>query len=241
MATIIVFSGQKGGGGKSISARATGAELKRWSLQKGAWRVVVVDLDVAQRTTLEWSEARIANGIKPDVDVVVVDADEEPDFRIPELSKTYHYIVVDAPGWSDEITTQLAAVADLTVLPSGPSIDDLRPTIRLFHELKNAGIPEQRITILLNRVDTPAEQELAEEYLKKAGIKPLKAVIRNQVCYRSAVNVGQAITEVSPEGPRLAARKAVAEVFKALERAQKPSSKHSKAPQRFVLKQGETW
>jgi len=241
MSKVIVTCGQKGGGGKSQAARSIGAEIARWTCQNGGRGAVIVDLDIAQRTTAEWSEARIANRIEPAVPVVVVDADEEPDFRISELSKNYDWLIMDAPGWSDELTLHLAAVADLIVLPSGPSIDDLRPTIRLFHELEQAGIPTRRIVVLLNRVDTDAEQAFAEAYLKSSGIKPLKSAIPNQVCYRTAVNNGQAITEVSAKGPRAAACEAIEGVLKALERAQKPAKKTKDAPRRFVLREGETW
>ena len=41
------------------------------------------------------------------------------------------FILIDAPGFSDDTTARIAAVSDLVVLPAMPSTDDLRPTLSL--------------------------------------------------------------------------------------------------------------
>jgi chromosome partitioning protein len=237
MALIIATCGQKGGSGKSQTARALSAELARKKKS-----VVVIDLDVDQRTVAEWAEARSANKIMPEIRVEVVDPDEDSDFRIPELSKGIEYVICDAPGWSDALTVSLSSFADLIVLPSEPSVDDLRPTIRLFHELVGAGIDQERIVVVLNRWRTETELKFARDYLEKANIRALSAEIPDQPIYRKASNVGQAMTEVSSAGPQKHARDVTDAILKELAGLKKRGKpRHSEEPARFTLKDGESW
>ncbi len=239
MALIIAACGQKGGSGKSLCARALSAELARKKKS-----VVVIDLDVAQRTVSEWAEARASNKITPEIRVEVVDPDEDADFRIPELSKGFDYVICDAPGWSDALTLSLAGWADLIVLPSEPSVDDLRPTIRLFHELVGAGIDQERIVIVLNRKRNDGEVDFARKYLEQADIADalLPKVIPDQPIYRKGGNVGQAATEVSSSGPQESARAvadAILKLLGGLKKRTKP--RQTEEPARFTLKDGESW
>jgi chromosome partitioning protein len=239
MALIIEACGQKGGSGKSLCARALSAELARKKKS-----VVVIDLDVDQRTVSEWAEARVANKIAPEIRVEIVNPDDDADFRIPELGKDFDYIICDAPGWSDALTLSLSSWADLIVLPSEPSVDDLRPTIRLYHELVGAGIEVGRIVVVLNRIHNDTEVKFARKYLEQAGIVDavLPKEIPDQPIYRKGGNVGQAATEVSSEGPRESARAvtdAILKVLAGLKRRAKP--RLTEEPARFTLKEGESW
>ena len=238
MAQIIATCGQKGGSGKSQCARALSAELARKKKS-----VVVIDLDVDQQTVSEWAKARAANKITPEIRVETIDPDEDDDFGIPDLSKGVDYLICDAPGWSDAQTLNLARYADLIVLPTEPSVDDLRPTIRLFHELVGAGVEPERIVIVLNRIRTETEIKFAREYLKGAHIDALlKETIPDQPVYRKASNVGQAMTEVSHEGPQKSARDVTDAILKTLAGQKKRGKpRHSEEAARFTLKEGKSW
>jgi len=61
-------------------------------------------------------------------------------------------MVVDAPGWADASTVWLAKGSQLTVLPTGASVDDLNPTIRLMHELTGKGVADWRLAVALCRI-----------------------------------------------------------------------------------------
>jgi chromosome partitioning protein len=239
MALIIAACGQKGGSGKSLCARMLSAELARKRKS-----VVVIDLDVDQRTVSEWAEARVANKIAPEIRVETVNPEDDADFRIPELGKGVDYVICDAPGWSDALTLSLSSWADLLVLPSEPSVDDLRPTIRLFHELVGSGIEAARIVVVLNRTRTDTEIKFARNYLEQAGIAEamLSKEIPDQPIYRKGSNVGQAATEVSSSGPQENARAvtdAILKVLGSLKKRSKP--RYSEEPARFTLKEGESW
>ena len=79
--------------------------------------------------------------------------------------------------------------------PSGASLDDLRPTVLLFHELVQAGIPRERLVGALCRILSQAEEDMARAYVTKAGYDVLPGCIPERTAYREAQNHGQAVTE----------------------------------------------
>lgn len=162
---------------------------------------------------------------------------EELDFCIPELKPSLDYIVCDAPGWTDEITLQLANEADLIVLTSGTATDDMRPAIRLHHELLEAGIDPDRVVVVLNRVHSDAQAREASDYLIDMIIVSPGALPFQRV-YERACSVGQSITEVTG-GPGEKAKTVIDAVIKLADRVARQRSKP--APRRFKLKDGEAW
>ena len=146
MAWVISFAGQKGGTGKSMLAQAFAVDAA-----KRGTSVLLADLDIAQRTSFEWSQARERNGTEPRIKVAVIDAESSGDFGVTDAGER-DLLGIDAPGWSDEKTLMLAGFSDIMVLPTGASVADLRPTIRLMHELVGGGIGKDRIVTALCRV-----------------------------------------------------------------------------------------
>lgn len=238
MAIVVACVGQKGGSGKSLIARTILAESTRLKRKS-----VLVDLDVGQHTADDWNKAREHNKLKPELSVEVIDPDEETDFRLPELSATFDLIILDAPGFSDDMTLRIAAVADLIVLPTAPSTDDLRPTMRLVHELTRAQIPNDRIVIVLNRIRTEAEAKFAESYLVQGGLAAFPRSLPDQPIYRKAANGGQAPSEVSSPDPQEKARELVAALLGHVDDVVKrPKATTQKVkPKRFTLEDGEQW
>ena len=236
---IIACAGQKGGNGKSFCARMMASEM---ACQKRT--VAMVDLDIGQHTAADWNAAREANKVQPSIKVDIVDPDEEPDFRLKELAADFNLVVLDAPGFSDQITMAMALVADLVVLPTGPTVDDLRPTMRLFYELEQGGIDKRRMAVVLNRIGTEAEEKAARAYLKGGNIEALPTALYDLPVYRQALNVGKGPSEFGKEETRKAAQTLVGEVMKRARDAHKAPTagdKSSPRPRRFVVKEGETW
>ena len=192
MSVVIAFMNQKGGVGKSMLARAMAVELTR-----AGKAVVLVDLDINQRTATNWAEARRRNSLKPEIRVELVDLEEEPDFRLAELSADFDVVVFDAPGWTDTNTLTLAQISDLCVLPTGLFVDDLYPTMMLAHELDNHGIAPRRITIVLNRKGSDAQEKFARHYLADGGLSGADTALPDRAAFAKAGNGGQAAGEVS--------------------------------------------
>lgn len=225
MAWVISFAGQKGGTGKSILSQSFSVEAARTGKS-----VVLADLDVAQRTSFEWSEARARNGFEPRVKVLVVDPDRYGDFGVRQASGGADILVIDAPGWSDEKTLMLAGFSDIMVLPTGASVADLRPTIRLMHELSAAGVAKDRIVSALCRVGGASEIKFAKSYLKEAGFECLDTVLREMTSYRAIQNQGRAASEADGNlGAE--AREVVGAIMKVLEREKR---RRTAKPERFA-------
>src|SRR5262245_31673573 len=106
MGEVVSFVGQKGGTGKSTLARAFAVQAARANV-----RVLIADLDDAQRTSLEWAQRREKVGIQPLIRVERMN-------RLNVFTKAAQtdLLVVDAPGWADESTLWLAQGSQLTVV-----------------------------------------------------------------------------------------------------------------------------
>lgn len=200
MTKRIVCAGQKGGVGKSTVARALAVRLT----EKGQ-NVILADMDFGQRTCAEWTAARNHNNLSPAIRVEVVDI-ENDGFHVPDADKA-DIVIYDCPGWSDTHTAGAAGFADLLILPTGPGQDDLRPLIRLCHELAQGGTDLRRVALVLVRTHTPAEVKDARKYVLSAelGIGLVDGEIQEGVSATKGHGVGQSVIESGGDKQRAAA------------------------------------
>lgn len=218
MAHIIGFIGQKGGTGKSGLAQAYAVQAA-----KEADTVTIADLDGDQQTSVEWGKAREANGYQPFIEVKAV-----PRLRVFDLAETCDVLVIDAPGWADELSVWLAKGCHLTVLPSKPTVTDLNPTIRLMHELRAKGLKDYRSTIALNEVLNEKEVDFAREHLKSQGYTALPGYLRTMKSYRDVRTIGKAFTETAFSGLHSEVLKLMDGVTRALDYSEKQMAKEPK-------------
>jgi chromosome partitioning protein len=187
---VIAFVSQKGGVGKSTLARALAAVCAHAGL-----KVILADLDPQQQTLMHWQEARAQNKVSPHLAVAAfADAAEAL-----EHAAGSDLLILDTPAGASEETLEIARLAHLVVQPAGPSLDDLHPTVLLFHELTAAGIPKSRLTVALCRVLDDDEEEAARAYIEAAGYEVLAGSIPESSAYRAAHNRGRSLTETSEQ------------------------------------------
>ena len=190
MAAVIAFISQKGGVGKSTLARALAAVCAQAGLE-----VVLADLDPRQQTLIQWQKARTAQRVSPRLSV-------EPFNDAAEAVKradACDVLILDAPGGVNDDTLAVACAAHLIVQPTGPTLDDLYPTVLLFHELVDAGIPKSSLVAALCRVLDEEEEAEARAYLKEAGYEVLEGSIPESLTYRVAHNRGRSLTETKEQ------------------------------------------
>jgi chromosome partitioning protein len=187
MPIVVSFISQKGGVGKSTLARALAAVAAH------VFRVRLADLDVKQATVTEWQKARASSPGHSGCEVVGYGSVEEA----LAATEGIDLVIFDAPAGASRQTLELAEVSDLVVQPTGPSADDLRPAVLLFHELVKAGIPSERLHLAICRTMSDAEETAARGYLQSAGYAVLPGSIPERQMYRQAQNRGAAITETS--------------------------------------------
>jgi chromosome partitioning protein len=185
----IAFVSQKGGSGKSTIASSLAVaahEMKE--------KVCVIDMD-PQGSLLTWARTRAA----PDIEVFASGA-----ARLPALLASLERLgvtlaLLDTPG--AEGTASLAAMqgADLNIVPSRPSLFDLRAAARTRAALEEI---RAKFVFLLNQCP-PAEQTAhvqdSVEALEEMGglISPL---VLARVDYQEAARHGWGVTEFNPQG-----------------------------------------
>ena len=188
MTVLVGMVSQKGGVGKSTLARL----LAREYAQAG-WKVKIADLDISQGTCTDWKKMREQSGLDPEVAV-------EPFRTVAQavkIAESYDLIVFDGPPHSMAGTLEIARKCALTVLPTGLSLDDLRPSVMLAHELVGNGISADKLLFTLCRVgDRENEIEEARTYISRAGYKCSAGSLPEKTGYRRASDEGKAISEV---------------------------------------------
>lgn len=196
--TIIAFISQKGGVGKSTLAQALASEA-----QKQKIKILLADCDSQQGTSYEWS--KIKGKIPCQIFSQVKD--------IWPLTKNYDLIVIDAPARTSQGTLEIAKHANLIIQPTGASRADLIPTVKEFNALKQAGIPKNKLLFILNHIGSPAEEQIAQEYLQETGYSYLPIALPEKVSFRSIQNEGKAITQISYKTLRRKVKKLVESIL----------------------------
>ncbi len=192
MSILVGVLSQKGGVGKSMVARLLATEYVRIG-----WNTLIADMDGSQSTSSEWSQRRNQQEIKPSVDV----KEFSMVGNVLVLKKDYDIIIFDGAPHSTLITKEIAENSDLIVLPTGSSLDDLNPQIRLAHELVDSGIDSSKVVFLLSRVGN-SEVELNDviDYINQTGYTLLKGYIPEKTAFRLAIREGRSLTETRYSG-----------------------------------------
>lgn len=187
MALIIGVVSQKGGVGKSTIARLIASQYA-----SNEWEVKIADMDLAQGTSTNWNRRRMQNKVVPMVAVEqfmsVADA--------LKSSKLLDLIIFDGAPHSTRTTLDIAKAAQLVIIPSGVALDDLEPTIRLAHELKQNKIEKEKIGIALSRIgNSEAEVEEAKAYIQQSGYFLFDGLLQEKTAIRRAQDEGRSATE----------------------------------------------
>lgn len=189
MTLVIGVVSQKGGVGKSTMARLIACEYAA-----NEWEVKIADMDLSQGTTTNWNRRRLQNEFEPRVAVEqfvnVSDALKKSD--------QYDLLIFDGAPHSTRNTLEIAKASEILVLPTGTSLDDLEPTIKLAHELKKNKIDRRKIAIALCRIGTSkAELEEAREYVEASGYYLLEGLMHEKTAIRRASDEGKSAAETS--------------------------------------------
>ncbi len=187
MGIIISSIGQKGGPGKSTLSRALAT-----CYAQANWDVKIADLDINQSTSFEWHRDRIQNNIKPELAVEVFGTAAQA----LKQADNYDLLIVDGAPTASRTTTEVCLASDLVVITTGPALDDLRPSVRIAHNLCKQGVEAKRIVFVLNKANC-SETELSEirEYLSETPYLMIDGQIDFKSSYRQAQNKGLSIIE----------------------------------------------
>lgn len=191
----IGLASQKGGVYKSAIARAIAA-----TYAGAGWEVKICDLDIDQSTCHEWNLRRMQAGITPSIRVETF-ATFDKAFKTSNADEV-DLVIFDGRPQATAGTVDMGRAVDLMILPTGLSLDDLRPTVRLANTLvEKHGIAPERIAFALIR-GGDSDKEIVEvrNYLASTPYHLLAGTLHEKVLYRRAHDAGLAVTEVSHKG-----------------------------------------
>lgn len=170
MAIIIGIVSQKGGVGKSTISRALATEYAR-----NEWEVKIADTDLSQSTVTNWNKDRLTNDIKPRIYVEQYSSIKD----IEKQKGKYDLIIIDGAPASNRQTLEIAKASDFLILPTKVTLDDLRPQIKLAHELRKNQVDKKKIGFILSMIGkSNIEVEGAKEYIEEAGYRCLGSILQ---------------------------------------------------------------
>ena len=189
MTYIVGMISQKGGVGKSTLARMMAREFVA-----GGLSTKIADLDTQQQTCTNWAGRRAENGVTPEIQVQSFASIKS---ALDEANRFDALLLDGKPNASDQ-TLDIAKAADLLVIPTGQTVDDLHPGVVLAHSLRKKGVPAKRIAFaMFKTTGSERENAAAREYIALAGYSVLDGDVGVSTAYGSASDLGKAITETS--------------------------------------------
>ncbi len=115
-----------------------------------------------------------------------------------EDAPRFDALILDGKPNASEQTVDIAKAADLVVIPTGQTIDDLHPGVVLAHSLRKEGISPEKIAFaMFKTTGSERENATARQYLAEAGYLVLEGEVSVSTAYGSASDMGKAITETS--------------------------------------------
>ena len=205
MPLTIVLAGQKGGVGKSTVAVCLAAEAVRRSM-----KVLLVDAD-PQGTARTWAEVATEAG-RPAPSIVAMGATMHRDRQLSDIGEPFDLVLIDCPPRLGDIQRSALMVADIVILPCGPTAAEAW-ALALSQELvEEARIvrPELAAYILITRTQGRTTiGKSAREVLEPSGIPILKTELGYRVAYQESLAMGQGVTTYAPRDAAAAEIKAL--------------------------------
>ena len=187
MVTIVGVISQKGGVGKSTVCRLIAKEYA-----VAGWQVKIADLDVGQGTSYDWQSRRLKSGVDPEIPVERFGSVGQA----LKYASAYDLIVFDGKPYANVQTLEIARAAHLLILPTGLSLDDMKPSVLLANELCQKGIAKEKFGFAFCRVgDSAAELGESHAYLLNTGYSVFAGALPEKTGYRRASDTGLTPTE----------------------------------------------
>ena len=196
---IVACVGQKGGIGKSTIAIALAAE----GVARGR-TVLLVDGD-RQATVRTWA-ATAAEHDHPVPTVIAMDATMHRPGQLDAVAAGYDLVLIDCPARLGEVPASALMVADLALLPTGPSGADTWALAESLDLLQKAQTlrPGLRAALVVNKQTRTALGRGVRAALAGVGVPVLRTELFTRVAYQEAVNVGQGVAQYAPRDPAAA-------------------------------------
>lgn len=189
---IIAFTNSKGGVGKSTLA----VHLVAWWTERGV-STALVDAD-AQGSSSTWLQEAMD---RPHV--FRLQTPDDVLEKVPELAERFDRLVIDGPAGLSEVTRAVLLVADIAILPCGPSVLDLRAAneaIRVVKQAQSIRHGPPRALLVPNKLQT--RYRLSQELIQTAKrlAIPAAAGLHLRQAYADAAGQGTVVWKLAQGG-----------------------------------------
>ncbi len=184
---IIAIGGQKGGTGKTTT---TVALADAW--HKAGKSVLLIDAD-PQRSAMTWGDVRAEVGLDSPSIIAMGEAMHKRD-QLPRLAHGFDVVLIDCPPRFGKILRSAMMVADLVVMPCGPSDVDawaLAETLDLVEEAQTLREDLRSAVLITRKVPRTTIGRTARELLAEGGHPVLKTELGYRVAYQKCMGYGQ--------------------------------------------------
>jgi chromosome partitioning protein len=195
--TVIAIAGQKGGAGKTTVAIALATEWMRREQ-----RVLLVDAD-PQQTARMWAEVA-GEQKRPAPTTVHMGANLWQPEQLPRLAPSFDVVVIDTPPRLGDVQRAALMVADVVLLPCGPSAHDTWALAASLELINQARIlrPEMKAAVLLTRkVAGTVIGRDARDVLTGTGLPVLSTELGYRTDYQEASAAGMGASTYRPSSP----------------------------------------
>jgi chromosome partitioning protein len=190
MKTIGILA-RKGGAGKSTLTLHWAVEAERQRR-----RVAVIDID-PQQTSVKWSKRRLQQLGKQTPAMLVATASNLQEALEACEANGLALVLIDTPPHVEAPCREAARLADLVVIPCGPSAPDLEAigaTIHVLQETKTPGV------IVLNQGRPGSSiNDKAIAVLTQYGLPVCPVPIIRRAALADAFTDGRAVVELEPD------------------------------------------
>jgi chromosome partitioning protein len=191
---IVALTGQKGGVGKSTTA----INLAVAALGRGR-KVLLVDAD-PQGTVRTWGDVAAEAGHDAPT-VVAMGATMHKPGQLREIAAGYDLVVVDCPPRHGDVQRSALMVADLAILPCGPSAADawaLAAGLEAISEARVLRDELQACIVITRKQGRTALGKGARAVLESSGLPVLRTELGQRIAYQEALAAGLGVTRWAP-------------------------------------------
>ena len=104
--------------------------------------------------------------------------------------------MVDTRGLADELTADISQESDVVFLPTGTSMDDLRPTLALAKRLSKTRKVGNKIVLVLSKVGKSERLlDIAKAVIEEAGFEVLANIWPERDGFQADLDIGKAGSE----------------------------------------------
>lgn len=192
---ILALVGQKGGSGKTTVAVAIASE---WASKKR--RVLLVDTD-PQGSARTWGQIA-AEARHPAPTVVSMGTGFHKPEQLPALAQSYDMVVIDSPPRHGELQRSALMLADLAILPCGPSSMDawaLAESVDLVASAQSIRPTLRAVILITRKVARTVLGAEARKVLAESGLPILETELGYRVSYQEAPAAGLGVTLYAPQ------------------------------------------